>query len=223
MFCSWLKTRDQVLPSKDTWVQLHTNQNAINTGVHSSQQNNLYSQVGSKHFNNVPWQRQGMLQHDLLGISVGEGRDETSKSRTTIKYMCTHPHLSLSLYINTYFLHLNFTALLSWQRMVKFLLSWALLSVLCTLLEIFFGGGVLLSKLSCLNAHLSFQIPLEWKKPAKLISASHSTKINQLREHHKVWAVPGMWDFAGGDTNTSWFGMLIWKHPRRGQKCRGSN
>lgn len=141
MFCSWLKTRDHVLPSKDTWVQLHTNQNAINTGVHSSQQNNLYSQVGSKHFNNVPWQRQGMFQHDLLGISGGEGRDETSKSRTTIKYMCTHPHLSLSLYINTYFLHLNFTALLSWQRMVKFLLSWALLSVLCTLLEIFFGGG----------------------------------------------------------------------------------
>lgn len=57
------------LPRTPGYSYLHTNQNAINTGVLSPQQNNLYSQVGSKYFNNVDCQRQGMFHHDLLGIS----------------------------------------------------------------------------------------------------------------------------------------------------------
>lgn len=57
------------LPRTPGYSYLHTNQNAINTGVLSPQQNNLYSQVGSKYFNSVDRQRQGMFHHDLLGIS----------------------------------------------------------------------------------------------------------------------------------------------------------
>lgn len=145
-----------------------------------------------------------------------QGRHETSKSRNIIKYMCTHPHLSLSLYIKHIFLTLNFTALLSWQRMGKFLLSWALLSVLCTLLENL--GGVSAFKTVMFKCTSLISNPTWMKRVSKINFSFSCHRDNQLWEHHTAWAVPGMWDFAEGDTNTCWFGMLILKHPKRGQK-----
>lgn len=73
-------------------------QNDVNASMFSSQQNDLYSQVGSKYFNNFHWQRQWMFPHDLLDISGGWERDETSRRRNTIKYMCSHPHFSPPVY-----------------------------------------------------------------------------------------------------------------------------
>lgn len=81
-----------------------------------------------------------------------QGRHETSKSRNIIKYMCTHPHFSLSLYIKRVFLTLKFycITLLAENGKIPSQLSFTISSVHTT------GnfGGVLLSKLSCLNAHL---------------------------------------------------------------------
>lgn len=81
-----------------------------------------------------------------------QGRHETSKSGNTIKYMCTRPHFSLSLYIKRVFLTLKFycITLLAENGKIPSQLSFIISSV--HIIGNF--GGILLLKLSCLNAHL---------------------------------------------------------------------
>lgn len=152
MFCSWLKTRDCGFHSSfqgHLGTVSYTNQNAINTGVLSPQQNNLYSQEGSKYFNKN-FIDKGKECFTMTYWAFWE-RHKTSKCRNTVKYMCTYPHLSLSLYIKHVFLTLKFycITLLAENGKTPSQLSFSISSVHVT------GnfGGVLFSKLSCLNAH----------------------------------------------------------------------
>lgn len=81
-----------------------------------------------------------------------QGRHETSKYRNTIKYMCTHPHFPLSLYIKCVFLTLKFYCITLLAENGKILSQ---LSVIISSVHITGNfGRILLLQLSCLNAHI---------------------------------------------------------------------